>query len=103
MAKSQTWLIVTLGSFALLILLVIGVFFIRAEFYFPYPKDQVTNHESYQQIKGEEIVERFSGALRFKTVSTSAHVYAREEMLKFAAYLKQSKFCFHNFKLRYIR
>lgn len=86
-------------KWAMLVLLpIIGlilVFFIRAEIYYPNPKGELPSRGScYKLIKGFEMIQRFSSALQFKTVSTEPHVYDRAEMMKFATFLRRSKLSF---------
>lgn len=70
--------------------LLFGVLVFRAEVYFPRPSLEESCHEIHTPISGDDIVERFRAALRFKTVTFDVQDYAKDELKKFAAFLEKS-------------
>jgi len=79
-------------------LLLITVTVFRAVVYFPASKQplECASDDSHQSIKeSDELLRRFSEALKFKTITTSPRNYDREELVKYVNFITNSKSKIH--------
>lgn len=74
-----------------IVLLAVMVF--RAEVYFPRPGNDDTCNATHTPIAGDELVQRFSSALKIKTVTRGLGDYDGEPRIEFAQFLRKSMLC----------
>ena len=79
-------------SLLMVIIIPLFVLFFRAEIYFPYPNGLQICNETHEPIQGDNLIERFAQAIRIKTITLDRGVYDREELLKFAQFLRKSMY-----------
>ncbi|KAH9425257.1 hypothetical protein DERP_013449 [Dermatophagoides pteronyssinus] len=77
-------------SLLMVIIIPLFVLFFRAEIYFPYPNGLQICNETHEPIQGDNLIERFAQAIRIKTITLDRGVYDREELLKFAQFLRKN-------------
>ena len=83
--KGLALVLVSIASLGLIMLF-------RAEVYFPKVAPVEWCNQSHTPIEGQEMVERFQKALRFKTITSGPSNYDRLELKRYGDFLKKSKF-----------
>lgn len=69
----------------------LGVMVFRAEVYFPYPSHIEECNQTHEPIAGQQLVDRFTQALRIKTITRQNRDYDGEPLQEFALFLSASK------------
>ena len=76
-------------------LVLVGVMFFIAEVHYSRQDVNIKCEDQHSPIQGQEIVDRFSQALRIKTITKGMHDYDTAELLRFHDFLQTSKHYFY--------
>lgn len=79
------------------LLILVGVLFFRAEVYYSGPTNEPFCNQTHASIQGDDLIERFSQALKFKTITQDTQKYETSEREKFAQFLRNCKNIFSIF------
>lgn len=82
------------------LIILFGILFFRAEVYFSKPKDETFCNQTHTPIQGDELIERFSQALKFKTITQDTQKYETSEREKFAQFLRYCKIFFRTILIK---
>ena len=74
---------------SLITLLLLSAIF-RTIVFFPTPKDIESCTELHEPISGQQVIDRFRSALRFKTITSSPHNYDTLELKKYIDFIVKS-------------
>ena len=74
------------------LLALVAVLLFHAEVHFPYPSNEDKCEHIHEPISFPELVDRFSQALRIKTITRDHHDYDGEPLREFANFLQTSKY-----------
>ena len=71
--------------------LIIGIMFFRAEVYFPNVPLSDRCNQTHEPIGGQLILDRFTQALKIKTITRDRNLYDPEALIEFGKFLRKSK------------
>ncbi|KAI2797393.1 hypothetical protein RDWZM_000226 [Blomia tropicalis] len=70
--------------------LIIGIMFFRAEVYFPNVPLSDRCNQTHEPIGGQAILDRFTQALKIKTITRDRNLYDPEALIEFGKFLRKS-------------